>query len=179
MLGDMNGSQEKAILTLMTKITSIMDLSILLDIVVQELPSVVGARGCWIYLQPDYVPRSIGVFKRGDAEITETELSQKVDDFIVLAATNLDTKKPLIGKAYFGAGEGITGWVYKNNRPLRIIDIADEDELKSKSSDLLWANEYQDGDELYEIGEKRPLLAVPLILNENPIGTLKFHATLD
>ncbi len=179
MLSDMNGSQEKAILTLMTKITSIMDLSVLLDVVVQELPSVLGARGCWIYLQADYVPKSIGVFRRGDTEITEAELSQKFEDFIVLAATNLDSKRALIGKAYFGSGEGITGWVYKNNKPLRVSDVTNEVELRSKSLELVWANEYQDGDELYELGEKRPLLAVPLILNENPIGTLKFHATLD
>jgi GAF domain-containing protein len=179
MLGDMSHSQEQAILALMTKITSIIDLSTLLDVVVQELPAVVGARGCWIYLQPDYVPKYSGLLTRGDTEISEAELDTQFDDFIVLAATNLDSKRELIGKAYFGAGEGITGWVYKNSKPLRIADVTDDHELKSISSDLAWANEYHDGDELYEPGDRRPILAVPLILEEDSIGTLKFHAALE
>ena len=179
MQGDMSSGQEKAVLELMTRITSIVDLNTLLDVVVNELPGVVGARGCWIYLQSDYVPKYNGLLERGENKTNEEKLLEHFDDFIVLAATNLDSKKSFIGKAYFGIGEGITGWVYKNTKPLRINDVTDADELKSLAADLLWANEYHDGDELYESGDKRPLLAVPLMLDDTSIGTLKFHATLN
>jgi signal transduction histidine kinase len=179
MLGDMNSLQEKAVLGLMVKITSIRDLNTLLNVVVKELPDVVGAIGCWIYLQPDYVPEYTGSLNRGEKELSEADLTLSFDDFIVLAATNLEPKKSLIGRAFFGAGEGITGWVYKNGRPLRINDVVSEQELKTISSDLYWANEYHDSDELYQPEDKRPLLVAPLILNNNSIGVLKFSATKD
>lgn len=178
MLGDLDSSQEHAILALMTKYTSIVDLNTLLNVVVQELPGVLGARGCWIYLQSDYVPKYSGMLQRNSKEYNEIDIDSSLDDFIVLAATNLDSKKELIGKAFFRAGEGITGWVYKNSKPLRISNVMDDLELKQISHDLIWVNEYHDGDELYEPNEKRPILAVPLVLDNSPIGTLKFHATL-
>lgn len=179
MLGDMNGAQEKNILSFMAKITTIKDLAKLLNVVVNELPALVGAIGCWIYLQPEYVAEYHGSVKRGEKEISETNLLQAFDDFIVLAATNLDSKKPLLGKAFFAIGEGVTGWVYKNGKPLRLSNVANQQELKSISLELNWANHYSDGDELYLPGEERRLLAVPLIVDDVTIGTLKFHATLD
>ncbi|MCC6500578.1 MAG: GAF domain-containing protein [Anaerolineales bacterium] len=172
---EIDSSREKAVLTLMSKITSITDLGTLLRVVVQELPNVVGAIGCYIYLQPEYVPEYNGILRRGENEILEENL----DDFIVLAATNLDSKKHFIGKAFFNEGEGVTGWVYKNCKPQRIADVTDSQELKSLSADLYWANEYHDGDELYKPGDRRSLLAVPLVLDGDAIGTLKFHATDD
>ena len=130
MQGDMSTNQEKAVLALLAKATSITDLTTLLNVVVQELPDVVGALGCWIYLHPDYVPEYSGFVIRGEKEIGDTDLVQVFDEFIVLAATNLESKKKLVGKAYFGAGEGFTGWAYRNGRPLRILDVSDDQELK-------------------------------------------------
>ncbi|MBI5294911.1 MAG: GAF domain-containing protein [Chloroflexi bacterium] len=179
MLGDMSGTQEKAILTFMAKITTIKGLAELLEVVVNELPALVGAIGCWIYLQPEYVLEYHGAVRRGEKDITETDLFQAFEEFIVLAATNMESKKMLIGKAFFAAGEGISGWVYKNGKPLRINNVTNQQELISICSDLYWANQYNDGDELYQSGEERRLLAVPLMLGNAPIGTLKFHATLD
>lgn len=176
MQGDMSQSQEKAILTFIAKITSITDLSTLLNAVVQEVPHVVGAIGCWIYLQPDYVPEYSGVLNREGKEISELDVTT---DFIVLAATNLESKKPLIGKVYFVEGEGITGWVYKHGRPLRINNATSGQELNAIATNLYLANDYHDSDELYQPGEKRPLLVVPLILNNSPIGVLKLSATVD
>lgn len=175
----MSQSQEKAILALMAEITSITDLSTLLNVVVQKLPEVVEAIGCWIYLRPEYVPEYNGVLIRREKELSDGELLQIFDDFIVLAATNAESKKSLIGKAFFGTSEGITGWVYKNAKLLSITDVRDERELKSLSSNLHWANEYHEGDELYQPGEKRRLLVVPLVLEGVSIGALKFHATLN
>jgi signal transduction histidine kinase len=176
---DMSRSQEKAVLALMAKITLITDLSTLLNVVVQEVPGVVGAIGCFIYLQPNYVPDYNNILIRDDKELHETDVLQRFDDFIVLAATNLPSKKALIGKAFFGIGEGLTGWVYKNGKLLRITDAADDVELKSLWPDLFWMNENHDGDEFYQSSDKRPLLVLPLILDGSPIGVLKFHATLD
>jgi len=97
---DMSRSQEKAVLALMAKITLITDLSTLLNVVVQEVPGVVGAIGCFIYLQPNYVPDYNNILIRDDKELHETDVLQRFDDFIVLAATNLPSKKALIGKAF-------------------------------------------------------------------------------
>jgi signal transduction histidine kinase len=173
-------ARTKAVLTLMAKITSIKNLSTLLNVVVRELPGVVGAVGCAIYLYPDYVPEYKGLLVRGSRDIREADLlAQASDDYIVLAATSLESKKQLVGKAFYRAGEGITGWVYKTGRPLRINNVANSEELKLISPEIYWANEYQDGDEFYTQGDKRPLLAVPLRFDDGPIGTLKFHATMD
>ena len=175
---DMSRSQEKAVLALVTRIASITDLNILLNVIVQELPSVVGATGCWIYLQPRYVPEYKGLLKLGEKEISEADLTQVFKDFIVLAATNLESKKPLIGKAFFGAGEGVIGWVYKNGKPLRIVNFFDDAELKSFSPDLNWASKYYDSDELYRSGDKRRLLTVPLVSDESPIGALELDGAV-
>jgi len=59
------------------------------------------------------VPDYNNILIRDDKELHETDVLQRFDDFIVLAATNLPSKKALIGKAFFGIGEGLTGWVYK------------------------------------------------------------------
>jgi signal transduction histidine kinase len=181
MLGDMSEKQEKNFLAFMAKITSIKRLDNLLDAVVEELPLLVGAVGCWIYLEPEYLLGFRDSLVRGNKKYSEDEIAQAYDSFIVLAATNVESKKELLRKAFFGMGEGITGWVYKNGRTLRISDIRDQEELASISNELRWANEYHDGDEFYvsSLNEKRPLLAVPLILDGKPIGTLKFHATVD
>lgn len=179
MKGDMSQEQERAILSIMAKITSISDLSTLLKVVVKELPRVVGCVGCLVYLHHKYVPEYTGILVRKGMEFTEDDIAQKFSNFIVLAATNLESKMPLIGKAFFGAGEGVTGWVNNYGRPLRIGNLLDDTELKSISPDLFWANEYNDGDELYSSEDKRPLLAVPLVLDNESIGTLKFHATID
>jgi GAF domain-containing protein len=179
MQGDLSHEQETALLAVMAKITSISDLSTLLKVVVKELPSVVGCVGCLVYLHHKYVPEYTGILVRKGMEFTEDDMALKFSNFIVLAATNLESKMPLIGKAFFGSEEGVTGWVHKNGRPLRIDNLLDDAELKSISPDLFWANEYNDGDELYSSEDKRPLLAVPLVLDNESIGTLKFHATID
>lgn len=179
MLGDMNVNKEKSILAFMAKITSIKDLANLFQVVVNELPELVGALGCWIYLQPEYVSEFHGSLQRGNKNFSDAEVLQSFNDFIVLAATNQPSGKSLVGKAYFVIGEGITGWVYENGKALIIDDVTDYNELKSVSPKLYWTNEYKEGDDLYHSREKRPLLVVPLILDEVPIGVLKFHATID
>jgi signal transduction histidine kinase len=180
MLGDMNETQEKTFLSFMAKVTSIKNLNNLLDTVVYELPPLVGAIGCWVYLESEYVLEFHDSLVRRNKEYSEDDIYQAYDNFVVLAATNVESKKQLIGRAFFGIGEGITGWVYQKGKTLRINDIRDKTELLSISNDLRWANEYFDGDEFYTSqNDKRPLLAVPLVLDGKTIGTLKFHATVD
>ena len=87
MLGDMNESQEKTFLAFMAKITSIKKLDNLLDVVVQELPSLVGAIGCWIYLEPEYLLGFRDSLVRGNKEYSEDDIAQAYDSFIVLVAT--------------------------------------------------------------------------------------------
>jgi signal transduction histidine kinase len=179
MPGDLNHEQERLVLDLLAKITYISNLDDLLNVVVEELPLVVKARGCWIYLNPDYVSSYQQVVVRGQIEIHEDDLTTDTSEMIVLAATNQEKKKDLIGKAYYSLGEGIVGWAFHNCRPLRIVNVKDPTELQAISSELHWADFYNDGDEFYSGDEKRPLLVVPLVLNDLPIGVMKFHATIN
>ena len=179
MEGNLSQSQETAVLALMAKITSIVELSKLLDTVVKELPNVVGALGCWIYLEPEYVSEYQQIVIRDDKEIHESELPDSTNDFIVLAATNRDTKKKLVGKAFFYSGEGVAGWVYKQGRALNIPDVTDNVALKNISPDLNWADLYQDGAEFYQSNDRRPLLIIPLAIGDESIGVIKFHSSVE
>lgn len=175
--GDLSQEQEQDVLRMMAKITAIPDLATLLKVVVEQLPVVVGALGCGIYLLPEFVPEYHNVLLRDKKEFGQSEVEQDLDDFIVLAATNRIERRSFLGKAFFCSGEGITGWVFKNKRSVIIDDVRDQNELFQISPDLSWSNHYQDADNFYGPDDKRRLLAVPLVISENPIGVLKFHAT--
>lgn len=161
------------VLPLLAKITSITDLQTLLDTVVDELPQVVGALGCWVYLEPEYVSSHENFVVR-NGQKTETNLLER--EFVVLASTNRANKKENIGKAYFCSGEGIVGWVYKNGNMLNINDITNEKALKSISNSLYWADLYKDSDGFYHPADPIPLLITPLVLENETIGVIKFHA---
>lgn len=176
--GDMNREQELTVLSLLAKLNSISEFHELLNVVVNELPDAVGALGCSIYLLPEYVPKFKGILLRNGRDIQASEVVEAYDEYIVLAATNYSSLQSMIGKAYFGSGEGVTGWCYQQGKPVRIVDLRNQDELHSYSWRMEWVNAYDEGVDLYAPEDKRRLLAVPLI-DEDPIGVMKFHATRD
>ena len=44
----------------------------------------------------------------------------------------------------YALGEGMTGWIAKHGRPLRIVDPSDSDELRRIADDLVWSKKYSE-----------------------------------
>ncbi|MBI5952238.1 MAG: GAF domain-containing sensor histidine kinase [Chloroflexi bacterium] len=176
MTTELNPKSAQIILAWLAKISKITEVEQLLNVVVDELPGIVGAKGCWVYLLPSLVPEYHNSLVDGNGnDIEEGDLE---NDFIVLAATNRESKKNLVGKAYFSDGEGVAGWVFRQQQTLRLDDVTNQLEI-AKWSGLYWNDKYNDGAEFYSSSdEKRPILVIPLI-DISPIGILKFHASIN
>jgi signal transduction histidine kinase/GAF domain-containing protein len=73
-------------------------------------------------------------------------------------------------EVFYQLGEGLTGWVAQNNRPVRISNQNDPMELAHISPDLKWASKYSDYD-----GDPKNLayLAVPISVGSEILGVLR------
>ncbi|MCX7428851.1 MAG: GAF domain-containing protein [Planctomycetia bacterium] len=71
---------------------------------------------------------------------------------------------------FYELGEGITGWVAASNRPLRIADLSDREELAGVSPELIWESKHSDYD-----GEPENLayLGVPIAVGSEVLGVLR------
>jgi transcriptional regulator with GAF, ATPase, and Fis domain len=99
---------------------------------------------------------------------------------IILRQTS-GAKKQNIGKHAYALGEGLTGWVAKNGRALRINNIEDEKELKRIDPTLRWSDKYK-GFEYASTAEKehrRAFLAVPIKIEGITVGVLRIAKTLE
>jgi GAF domain-containing protein len=56
----------------------------------------------------------------------------------------LDTEGLPPQRIEYGPGEGLTGWIARHGRPLRIADPMDEGELRSIADDLSWSRKYSE-----------------------------------
>lgn len=86
-----------------------------------------------------------------------------------------------IGKRWYEIGEGLTGWVAKTGQPLRIRDIADEEELKAIDPNLVWSDKYK-GFEKANNAQKayqKAFLAVPIKIEGTTMGVLRIAKTLE
>lgn len=175
MLEDISFKRENLILELMAKTTSRTDLESVLDAVAQDSPKIVGAINCYIFLQPQYVFRTNEALGRKKA-IVESVFGKSNANVLVLAATNQEYQKLQIGNVYFEAGEGITGWVYRNGKALLLHNVSDVEELWRISPDLSWVNKFN-GDR--SNGDSHSILALPLISGSETLGTLELHGALD
>jgi GAF domain-containing protein len=63
------------------------------------------------------------------------------------------------GRVEYEIGEGLTGWIVKHGRPLRIVNVKDKDELHRIADDLVWSKKYS------EISAEAglPYLGVPIL----------------
>ena len=68
-------------------------------------------------------------------------------------------------------GEGLTGWITRHGRPLRIANVKDSEELRCIADDLVWSQKYS------EISAKpgRPYLGVPILSRDGAtvLGVLR------
>jgi len=68
-------------------------------------------------------------------------------------------------------GEGLTGWIAKHGRPLRIVNVKDSEELRRIAEDLVWSKKYS------EISAKpgQAYLGVPILSRDGSmvLGVLR------
>ncbi|MBI1930352.1 GAF domain-containing protein [Candidatus Poribacteria bacterium] len=67
-------------------------------------------------------------------------------DRIVLEATTSDRLIDEIGKYNYQLGEGLTGWIAQQNRPLRLQGDFTQRHLRSIDPDLKWRKKYMEED---------------------------------
>ena len=80
---------------------------------------------------------------------------------IVLRKSSLEKHLLPTTRIAYGSGEGLTGWVFKNRRPLLITDLdaKSNDDLKQIAADLEWKGKYAD----VGLTKPRSYLGAPLI----------------
>ena len=168
---------ERAVLEFIATISRTYDLKALLRAIADRLWFFLDIKDCWIYLQPEFVPEYNGVLLRDNKVLNESEVTGAFDDFVVLANTSEISAQPFIGKAFFGNGEGITGWVYKNGTPLIIKDVSNAEELVSISPEIHYLNQFDNSAKIDSAESKQSILILPLIVDDVPIGTFELHKT--
>lgn len=133
----------------MTKAVGKQTIDELLDLMVDRLPDIIEAKHCSIFIvQRDY-----------DEDC----------DRLVLRRTSYQELKPEENTAYYDKGEGLTGWVWKHKRSLRLDDLQDPAELaQPQFDDLSWIKKYNDSN------EHTSFLCVPMIgRNDEVIGVIR------
>lgn len=175
----LTAQQRIELLSHFARIVAIPSLDRLLDIVIQDTPHLVNGAGCSVYLRPEYVPQFDGTLI--DEKGQSVRADQIRQDFVVLAATSRPRVKTegLIGKGFYTSGSGLTGWVFKYSRPLRLNDCSDRKELQSYAPDLHWSDKYKGNNDFYDPTDRKPILIVPLLGPTRTIGVLKVPATVD
>ncbi|MCL4519815.1 MAG: GAF domain-containing protein, partial [Thaumarchaeota archaeon] len=169
--------QHLELLAVCTKIVSTSSLDQLLTIVVKDIPPLVDGLGCLIYLSPEFTPGYDGnLIDEKFQPIRAEEIRQ---EFIVIAAANRASAGKLVGKAFYTPGYGLTGWVFKHGKSLRIKNCSDPDELRAIAPDLYWADKYKYCKDYFHSSQKKPVLIVPLLARTRVIGVLTMTATMD
>ncbi len=115
----------QAVSEFVAKIAQAPDFDSLLDTCVGEIPKLLGTKNC-----------SILTVIRGKREDAPK---------LVLQRTSYRPNKHREGMATYDYGQGLTGWVWRNDRPLRLDNIRDKSEI-SKYRKLRWSKTTDDSD---------------------------------
>jgi len=94
----------------------------LMALVVRYARDQLGAGGSSIFLRDDITGRYV---LRGTTGLQE------------------DAKMPA-ERVEYEPGEGLTGWIVKHGRPLRIANVKDSEELRRIAEDLVWSKKYSE-----------------------------------
>lgn len=160
----------------LSQITSLSNLELVLQKVINEFPTLLGAKGCSVYLKPDIIPSFDEILVRDGKEV---DYDSVAEELIVLAATSRNELRNLVGKAFYRTGEGITGWVYREKKLINAIDVRDIIKLRSIAPDLAWSDLYGENTNQMKSGEQIPLLTVPLVVSDRHLGVIKFANKLN
>ena len=116
---------------------------------VSHIRKILGVRGCSIFLL--------------NATSGLLELS---------ASTSLQSPNPNETPAY-QIGEGLTGWVAKSRRTLRLSNTDDPTELMQVASDLVWKTRWPENLDYTDAVGHFTFLAAPLTVGEKLIGVVR------
>lgn len=116
----------------------------LMALVVQYARDRLGAGGSSVFLRDDITGRYVLRGTTGILDETEGMPAERIE---------------------YGPGEGLTGWIAKHGRPLRIADPMDVQELRRIADDLVWSKKYS------EISAQSGLayLGVPILSRDGAI----------
>lgn len=94
------------------------------------------------------------------------------DRYVLRGTTGLqEGAKMPVERVEYEPGEGLTGWIAKNGRPLRIANVKDSEALRRIAEDLVWSKKYS------EISAKpgQAYLGVPILSRDGAtvIGVLR------
>lgn len=147
---------DKELISTMLDVFAEYEIERILKLVVERIPKLVGAKEASLFWY--------------DREANR----------VVLRQTS-GVNKQHIGKYAYALGEGLTGWVAKTGRPLRLNDIEDEKELKKIDPNLRWSDKYK-GFEYADTADRayrKAFLAVPINLEGVTMGVLRLAKSLE
>ncbi len=165
------------ILSELSKIISLSSFEELLSVVTVTVPRLINATDCWIYLRPESMPDFPDELLDDNLQVVKSE--EITSDYVVLVSIARPDSKFLVGKAFYPAGVGLTGWVFTHGIPLRLDDATNRAELEAIDPNLRWTDRYHGSEHHYSSHEKKPVLIVPLISPRGTIGVVTFPATID
>ena len=104
---------------------------------------------------------------------------REINRFVLKETSGPNRRK--IGKHAYAIGEGLTGWVAKTGKPLRIANIEDKNELRRIDPKLRWSDKYKgfEGATERERQYCRAFLAVPIKIESVTIGVLRVAKTME
>ena len=173
-------TKEKEILDFLSALLALEQLKDILEKVVSDAPHIINCDGCSIYLIPELVKQYQNeVLDRNNNRIDHYAVG---DPFIVLAAHS-HSKEAFykIGKHFYCSGEGLTGWVFKFEKPLFLDDLSDPEQIR-KNPGLKWENKYGHAGKWYTqkgSTHPKPFIALPLIPGKRCVGVVRFVNTAD
>jgi len=85
-------------------------------------------------------------YDRLDADGSSIFLRDNITGRYVLRGTTglLEITKMPTERVEYEPGEGLTGWIVKHGRPLRIANVKDGEELRHIAKDLVWSKKYSE-----------------------------------
>lgn len=149
-------SYDKELVSTVLEVFAEYEIEKILELVVQRIPKLVGVKEASLFWY--------------DREANR----------IVLRQTS-GANKQHIGKYAYAIGEGLTGWVAKTGRALRINNIEDARELRKIDATLRWSDKYK-GFEYASAADReyrRAFVAVPIKLEGITMGVLRLAKTIE
>jgi ligand-binding sensor protein/GAF domain-containing protein len=137
---------EKEHMDFMKRISYAQNIDDLLELMINFLPKLMGAKDCSILL---------------------VEKDEKDEEHLVLRKTTFRDLKQEENSGFYKRGEGLTGWVWENSQSLRLNDVNDNSEL-SEYKNLYWQHKLNDSN------EHKGFLCVPIIgVNNEVLGVIR------